>query len=102
MRFAAEAECDIEGFENYMTHSRKQDPEEMIEVIRFLGIFKSQRTKITIILSKYKTNIPYYDFQFYLLQRVFQCYTETPPAYIKQLDDLHRSYLVCLSLFWNC
>lgn len=102
MRTAAEIEADIDSFDDFVLLRLKQDPEEMIEVVRFLGIFRSQRPKILYMLKAWKGSSIYYDYQFYLFQRIFQSYEESaPPQCLTALDDLHRSYLVDLSLFWQ-
>lgn len=102
LRYAAETEADMEQFENYMMLRMKQDPEEMIEAIRFLGIFRSQRNRLAEMMSMWKGNSAYYDYQFYVFARVFRSYEENAPQYyINALDHLHRNYLVNLTLFWQ-
>ncbi|EAY18899.1 hypothetical protein TVAG_146420 [Trichomonas vaginalis G3] len=102
MRYLSEEKADIEKFENLMLLRMKHDDEEMMEVVRFLGIFKNQRQKIMIMLSMWKGESVYYDYQFYLASRLFSCFNDNcPEYYINQLDNLHRNYLVCLSMFWK-
>ncbi|EAY23519.1 hypothetical protein TVAG_071830 [Trichomonas vaginalis G3] len=101
MRHAAETKADIEVFDNYLLLRMKQDPEEMIELTRFLGIFRSQRAKLQLILSKWKGENVYYNYQFYVFSRMFESLTKTPQHYYNDLDKLHRHYLIDLSLFWQ-
>ncbi|EAY05485.1 hypothetical protein TVAG_080770 [Trichomonas vaginalis G3] len=101
MRYAAETEADVECFENYLMLRSKLDPEEMIEVIRFLGIFKAHRSKIQLIISKWNGDSPYYDYQFYVFSRILRSGDKASPVMSSHLDDLHRNYLINLSLFWQ-
>ncbi|EAX85630.1 hypothetical protein TVAG_508000 [Trichomonas vaginalis G3] len=102
MRIATQTTADIKCFELYTTFRMKQNPEEFIEILRFLGIFKSQRSKLFLMLSMWKGNSVYFDYQFYVLSRLFQSYEiPCPKNYIDILDRLHRHYLVTLSLFWQ-
>lgn len=101
MRYAARTEADVDGFENYILMRLQQNPDELLEVIRFLGLFKDHRNRILMILSKINSPSAYYDYQFYLISRVFRSYSKTPQCYIQSLDKLHRHFLVCNSLFWK-
>ncbi|EAY03574.1 hypothetical protein TVAG_042260 [Trichomonas vaginalis G3] len=102
LRICAEKEANIDLFENYMLFRMKEDPNEVIEVLRFLGIFKSFRSQLLMMLSMKKCDDSYYNYQFYAFARVFKSYLEpTPQNYIVNLDQMHRSYLVNLSLYWN-
>lgn len=102
MRITAQTKADIEGLENFMYLRINHSQEEIIEAVRFLGIFKNQRQKILLMLSMTKTQNPYYEYQFYLYSRLFKSIEGSAPQhYVANLDDLHRRYLVCLSLFWK-
>ncbi|EAY04302.1 hypothetical protein TVAG_250620 [Trichomonas vaginalis G3] len=102
MRHVAETEMNLENFENYLMLRMNHDPEELIEVVRFLGIFKSQRKRLTLMLSMFKCNSIYYNYQFYVFKRVFTAHEcGCPKFYQENLDKLHREFLVGLTLFWK-
>ncbi|EAX86705.1 hypothetical protein TVAG_524380 [Trichomonas vaginalis G3] len=102
MRIAAETDADITQFENYMNLRLKQDPDEMIEVVRFLGIFRNQRERLLLMMSKFKGDSVYYEFQFYCFMKAFMSIEDScPQKYISSLDKMHTTYLVYSSLFWD-
>lgn len=102
IRNVAKREADIEGIQDYMVTRMRDDPDELLEILRFLGIFRSLRSQLLMALSSKKCTNAYYHYQFYAFTRVFKSYSSpTPQNYIANLDRIHRSYLVNLSLYWN-
>lgn len=101
LRYAAKTDGNIEEFTNYMLIKLDQDPEAMIEIIRFLAIFKSQRNQLLMMLSVWKQSSLYYNYQFYLFKKIMAAGNElAPDQTIEIVDRLHRNYIVMMSMFW--
>ncbi|EAY15383.1 hypothetical protein TVAG_224590 [Trichomonas vaginalis G3] len=103
IRNAAEFFAYTEGFDKFMFMRINGDPEETIEVVRYLSLFKYNHTRILQILSKYTSNGAYYDFQFYLYRTHVEYQNiDAPKVYTDILDNIQRRFLVSNFLYWQC
>ena len=102
MRINAQTIGNIDAFEEFLNVRVDDHPDELLEVVRFLGIFPSYRSPLIFILSKWNSQNIYYDFQAYSFLTYLRSINESPnPLYTDILDDLHRRYLVNVSLYWQ-
>lgn len=101
LRCAAETAAYVDGFDKFMLMKIKDDPEEILEIMRYLFIFKQNHPMLIQLLNSMPDVNAYYDFQFYVFRRVIKSEdNKAPQMYIDILDSLHRKFLVAMSLYW--